>query len=94
MDTEALETPAAKPLKVPAGALSVVRWQEYQAIRTDWFRTPEAFSWFKRQHEAELIRAGALVVITGRLFVAVEAFDACVVAIGQRLAAGRVVEVA
>lgn len=64
-------------------------WQGYQANRPDWFRTPEAFQWFKRQHQAELIEAGALAVISGRVFVVPDVFDAAVIAIGKRLAAAR-----
>jgi hypothetical protein len=75
--------------EAPVTTHRAVVWQTYQAERLEWFRTPEAFQWFKRQHAAELTKAGALAVIAGRVFVMPEAFDAAVIAIGQRLAASR-----
>ncbi|MDO9072596.1 MAG: hypothetical protein Q7U73_04975 [Rubrivivax sp.] len=88
MHTQDTAAPEAPPVTPGAGARAIV-WQSYQAERPEWFRTPEAFQWFKRQHQAELTRAGALAVIAGRVFVVPDAFDAAVIAIGRRLAAAR-----
>ena len=88
MHTQDTAAPEAPPATPSAGPRAVV-WQSYQADRLEWFRTPEAFQWFKRQHQAELTRAGALAVIAGRVFVVPDAFDAAVLTIGQRLAAAR-----
>jgi len=74
---------ATRPVSPP------IFWERYQANRTDWFRTPDGFQWFKRQHLSELIAAGALVIISGRVFVVPGVFDAAVIAIGKRLAAAR-----
>ena len=88
MHTQDAAAPFAPPA-MPQDCKRTVPWQTYQAERLEWFRTPEAFQWFKRQHQAELTKAGALAVIAGRVFVVPEAFDAAVVQIGQRLAAAR-----
>jgi hypothetical protein len=88
MHTQDIAAPEAPPALAHRAPPTVV-WQSYQAERLEWFRTPEAFQWFKRQHEAELIKAGALAFIAGRVFVVPAAFDAAVLTIGQRLAAAR-----
>jgi hypothetical protein len=93
MHTQDIETTEAQPVAARPGAHAIV-WQTYQAERLEWFRTPEAFQWFKRQHQAELTEAGALAVIAGRVFVVPDAFDAAVIAIGKRLAAARATGVA
>ena len=85
-----MDTPTQEPAAVaPAPAAAALFWQDYQATRLDWFRTRESFQWFRRQHEAELIAAGALAVIAGRVFVVPSIFDAAVIQIGRRLAAAR-----
>lgn len=84
-DTMAPEAPPA----TPGVGVRALPWQEYQASRTEWFRVPESFQWFKRQHHAELTDAGALAFIAGRVFVVPDLFDAAVIAIGQRLAKTR-----
>ena len=88
MQTQDIAAPEAPPATPGAGARTIA-WQSYQAERLEWFRTPESFQWFKRQHQAELTRAGALAVIAGRVFVVPDAFDTAVITIGQRLAAAR-----
>lgn len=88
MDMQETKAPEAQPVATRPGQ-HAIRWQTYQSERLEWFRTPEAFQWFKFQHQAELTQVGALAIITGRVFVVPDAFDAAVIAIGKRLAAGR-----
>lgn len=88
MDSSTSEAPPPAAPLAPAGA-QLVPWEAYQAARPEYFRTPAAFRWFKRQHEETLIKAGAVAIIAGRVFVAPGAFDAAVLTIGLQLAAAR-----
>ena len=86
---DSTSTIAAPPSVPQAQTEQLVPWEQYQAARPQYFRTPAAFRWFKRQHEEALIKAGALAIIAGRVFVVPGAFDAAVLAIGLQLAAAR-----
>ena len=93
MTTESTETLAASPASPPTHAsslrLPLVLWNDYQRDNAHIFPTPQSWKWFVHQHRAELIEAGALCYVAGRVFVVPEAFDGTVVKIGTRLAAAR-----
>lgn len=85
-----MNTTTQEPAKTADEARSApVFWQDYQASRQEWFRTQQSFRWFQYQHKAELAEAGALVLISGRVFVAPDRFDAVVLEVGRRLATTR-----
>ena len=93
MHTEIQEASTVEPVSTPAVASAstcpVVFWKDHQRDNAHIFPTPESWSWFVRQHRAELVAAGALCYVAGRILVVPEAFDSAVIKIGQRLAAAR-----
>jgi len=54
------------------------------------FPTEQSAKWFIRQHRHELVEAGALIVLTGRLRFNPQRFKEAAVNIGRNLAKGRV----
>ena len=52
------------------------------------FPSSGALDWFKRVHREELIRAGAIYVINGRLLAHPGRFERVALAIGERAARG------
>lgn len=62
-------------------------WQslsDYQASRCDKFPSLESLNWQLREHRADLIRAGALAKLCGRLYVNGESADRVFIEAGQR----------
>ena len=59
---------------------------EYGAARPHIFRSDTSFQWFVRQHRAELIERGALVVLAGRRMVNPRVADAVVLSVGAAAA--------
>ena len=53
------------------------------------FPTEQSAKWFVRQHRDELVEAGALIVLTGRLRFHPQRFKEAAVTIGRNLAKGR-----
>lgn len=72
--------PLPLPLVTPA---------EYVADRPQVFPGVESLRWFERQHRAELIERGAILMPNGRKLVDPAAFDSAVRDIGKRLAGQR-----
>lgn len=68
------------PLQLPA---------DYAAARPSVFPSRHSYRWFERQHKAELVAGGALVMPTGRKLVNPEAFDRVVLDVGARRAGGK-----
>jgi hypothetical protein len=66
---------------------SLVPLLSYQKSREHIFPSEESARWQVRKHKAELIEAGALIIVAGRQMVVPERFDAAVFDIGRRLAA-------
>lgn len=66
--------------------LSLVTPADYVAQRSQVFPGVESLRWFERQHRAELIERGAILMPNGRKLLDPEAFDRAVVEIGKRLA--------
>lgn len=62
---------------------------EYVAARPQVFPGVESLRWFERQHRAELIERGAILMPNGRKLVDPAAFDSAVRDIGKRMAAQR-----
>lgn len=54
----------------------------YRQSRQNLFATEGSFQWYLRRHKAELIAAGALLLIAGRWQIDAEKFDAFVLAAG------------
>jgi hypothetical protein len=85
-----MHTPESNPS--PTGLQpqhGLIPWDTYQQQNALLFPTPESWRWFVRQNRAELVEAGALCFVAGRLFVLPQAFGQAVVNIGMRLAALR-----
>ena len=70
-------------------ALPLVTPAEYVADRPQVFPGVESLRWFERQHRAELIERGAILMPNGRKLVDPAAFDSAVRDIGRRLAGQR-----
>jgi len=66
-----------------------VFWLDHQPAVARFFPSPESLRWFLRQHREDLVAHGAMCFIAGRMYLSPSAFDAAVVAVGQRLAAGK-----
>lgn len=66
--------------------LPIVTNEEYVASRKHIFPSTESLRWFERQHRAELLNLGAILLIAGRRFINPTVFDAAVMAIGKRMA--------
>ncbi|GCL61024.1 hypothetical protein [Pseudaquabacterium pictum] len=62
---------------------------DYVAKRSQIFPGVESLRWFERQHRAELIECGAVLMPNGRKLVDPAAFDRAVVEIGKRMATAR-----
>lgn len=59
---------------------------EYRSQRRHLFPSPSSLDWFLRKHRSGLVRAGALLLHTGRWFAAIDKFDAYVVDAGTQAA--------
>jgi len=68
---------------------ALVPLQQYQQGRAHLLPSMESARWYVRQHRAELIDAGATLMVAGRLMVAPAAFDAFVLEQGKRDAVAR-----
>lgn len=66
--------------------LTLITPAAYVAERSQVFPGVESLRWFERQHRAELIERGAILMPAGRKLVDPAAFDRAVVEIGKRLA--------
>lgn len=55
----------------------------YQSARKHIFQSSSSLQWFVRGHREHLIRAGALLIVAGRLLIDERRFDAAVIAIGH-----------
>lgn len=81
----------ALPVNVDASA-SITSLQSlavFQAANAHIFPSVASLRWFYRQHRAELIEAGAVVEIGGRLHVNAPIFAAQAIEIGGKVAAAR-----
>jgi len=56
---------------------------EYHATRTSVFPSETSVRWFIRQHRDELVKRGAFKLLTGRVFIVPDIFDAVVMGVGQ-----------
>jgi hypothetical protein len=61
----------------------------YQQSRAHLFPSEESARWQFRKHKAELIEAGALVMVAGRHLVSPDSADEVFMTIGKRIAAQR-----
>lgn len=64
------------------------RPEDYQSERSHAFPSLSALIWFQRAHRAELVAAGALVPVNRRQLIRPAAYDAVVLAVGERAARG------
>lgn len=62
----------------------VVLLQKYRSERQQFFPSAGSLDWFVRQHKAELIEAGALLLMRGAWHVDAQRFDKAVRSIGER----------
>lgn len=69
--------------------LALMTPADYAAERPQIFPGVESLRWFERQHRAELIQCGAILMPNGRKLVDPVAFDRAVVEIGKRMAGAR-----
>lgn len=60
--------------------------EDYRSKRTHLFPSAQSLEWFVRKNRDELVKAGALLLPTGRWMVRPEAFDQVVVRVGERRA--------
>lgn len=65
---------------------SLVLLSEYRQQRQRFFPSEGSLQWFLRQHRAELIEAGALLLHAGKYFANPETFDAFVMKAGSEAA--------
>jgi hypothetical protein len=79
--------PASSP--APASFDSLQQLEAFQAANAHVFPSVPSLRWFYRQHRAELLDAGAVVEITGRLLINAPVFAAQAIAIGNRTAKAR-----
>lgn len=56
---------------------------DFQKERQHIFPSEHSLRWFIRRHKSELLRSGALLRLTNRLFVHAEAFDAAIMRVGK-----------
>lgn len=66
---------------------NVVPLPAYFEQRKHLFPSATSGEWFTRRHRAQLVEAGALIVLSKRLHANIPKFDSCVLAIGQQQAA-------
>jgi hypothetical protein len=71
-------------------AQALIPLSKYQERRPTLFPSVHSLQWFVRQHRAELVAMGALLIVGGRSTVNESAFDSVVVEVGQRTAAANV----
>jgi hypothetical protein len=57
---------------------------DYQAERPLFFPSVSSLEWFVRQNRAELVKASALLKLTGRWFIIPAAFDSVLLAVTAR----------
>lgn len=93
---ESTEAPASKrrralPAKVDATAsiTSLQSLATFQLANAHIFPSVASLRWFYRQHRAQLLEAGAVVEIGGRLHVNAPIFAAQALEIGGKVAAAR-----
>lgn len=78
---ETRNTPASTPREsIPR--IDLIRDKDFQAANSHVFGSFYSLRWFVRMHRARLIDAGAVVILTDRLFVMPEKFMAEIHAIG------------
>jgi hypothetical protein len=65
---------------------TLVSLQVYQQSRANLFGSIESIRWYARQHRDDLIKAGALLTVAGRVKVDPAQFDSCVLAFGKQAA--------
>ena len=70
-------------LQSPADLVPV---SQYADLRNHLFPGPESLRWFMRNHRADLVESGAVLMIAGRWFANPPAFDRVVIEAGQRAA--------
>lgn len=70
----------------PSPLSHVLKLPEYRTQRAHIFHSPAALEWFVRKHRPGLIRAGALLMVTGQWHVHAEKFDSFVLEVGQAAA--------
>lgn len=61
---------------------------DYREKRAHIFPSDHALQWFVRRRRAELVNAGALVMLTGQWYAHEDKFDAVVLEVGQQVARG------
>ena len=67
----------------------LMRLEEYQQQRQQFFPGLESVRWFMRANRAGLVESGGLAYIAGRLWVRADRFDAFVMQTGEKAAAER-----
>jgi hypothetical protein len=91
-DTEARDNAPARRRAVPkksAGAPSLaelVSREDYQLANAHLFPSGPSLNWFIRRHRPELLRAGALLELAGRLVIDAQRFSEVVREVGRSAA--------
>jgi len=65
---------------------ALVSLAEYREQHTDLFPSTHSLAWYNRQHRAELVKDGALVMHAGRWFAVPDRFDAFILSAAKRAA--------
>ena len=73
-------------IHVTPSVSNLVPLAEYQEHRPHLFPSLHSLAWYTRQHRAELVEDGALVLHTGRWLAVPDLFDAFVLHAGKRSA--------
>lgn len=90
MDTTEHRAQGAAPGDERAGALAgLLSLQEHQHLNQRFFPSLESERWYLRQHRQELVDAGAVLYIGGRLWIDAKKFEAHMVAAGHEAAKRR-----
>lgn len=74
----------------PQGLNGLLKFEEFQRANARIFPSMASLRWFYRTHREELLRAGAVVELAGRLLVNHGVFAPKAIEIGRRVAASRV----
>src|SRR5688572_28552731 len=76
-------------VEAPPSLDSLQQLEAFQAANAHVFPSVPSLRWFYRLHRAELVKAGAVVELAGRLLVNAPVFAAKAVEIGRKAASAR-----
>ncbi len=91
MNTTTVTRKRTRPRRVTAlpSLEKLQQLETFQTANAHIFPSVPSLRWFYRQHRAELLKAGAIVELAGRLLVDAPVFAETAMVIGRRAAAKR-----